>query len=356
MSHDHDPSSSAATATPSEVLDRSLGAVMGSAAGDALGAGYEFGPPLPDDLPVEMIGGGAFSWTPGEWTDDTQMALAVLTSVADGAVDLTRIEAGFRAWYDSGPADVGNQTSAILGQGGPLAEVAAAFTAARPDRASGNGSLMRTGPVALAHPNNASAIAKFAADVSSLTHPDPDCIDACILWSVAIDDAIHHALPVDEGDTWDWAASLRRALPHLPTDERRFRWKVLIDEAEQGQPLDFPNNGWVVHALQAALSAICRTPVPADRPDGHLALALAAAVRAGGDTDTVAAIAGSLLGARWGESALPPAWREIIHGYRIYRQPALTAADLHGLAARAVAARSTTGPNGPTRSTRSTNP
>ena len=343
MSYEDDPITTSVTASPSEILDRSVGAVLASAAGDALGAGYEFGPPLPDDLPVEMIGGGAFSWTPGEWTDDTQMALAVLMPLADGAVDLARIEAGFRAWYDSGPADVGNQTSAILGQAGSLAEVAAAFTAARPDRASGNGSLMRTGPVALAHPVDAAAIAGLAADISSLTHPDPDCSDACILWSVAIDDAIHHAPPVRSGDTWDWASSLRQALPHLPTDGRRSRWNDLIDEAEHGHPLDFPNNGWVVHAFQAALSAICRTPVPDDRPEAHLALALSAAVRAGGDTDTVAAIAGSLLGARWGEAAVPGAWREIIHGCHIYGRPALSAADLCALAVRAVEARSTNG-------------
>ncbi len=346
MSHQDDPTTSSATASPAEILDRSLGAVLASAAGDALGAGYEFGPPLPDDLPVEMIGGGAFSWTPGEWTDDTQMALAVLTPMADDAVDLARIETGFRAWYDSGPADVGNQTSAVLGQVGSLVEVAAASTAARPDRASGNGSLMRTGPVALGRPGNAAAIAALAADVSSLTHPDPDCVDACILWSVAIDDAIHHAPSVGSGESWDWAASLRQALHHLPTSERRSRWKGLTEEAEHGQPLDFPNNGWVVHAFQAALSAICRTPVPADRPERHLALALAAAVRAGGDTDTVAAIAGSLLGARWGEAAIPAAWREIIHGYRIYGKPALSAADLHALVVRAVATPSMTDPDG----------
>lgn len=58
-------------------LDRARGVLLATAAGDALGAGYEFGPPLPADAPVTMKGGGTFRWAPGEWTDDTSMALAV---------------------------------------------------------------------------------------------------------------------------------------------------------------------------------------------------------------------------------------------------------------------------------------
>ena len=55
-------------------------------------------------------------------------------------------------------------------------------------------------------------------------------------------------------------------------------------------------------------------------------------MRAGGDTDTVAAIAGSLLGARWGSTAIPLAWRRLLHGRRTYDQPAVRAADLERLA------------------------
>ena len=52
--------------TPTQ-SDRAVGALLGSAAGDALGAGYEFGPALPDGAPVHMKGGGGFGWEPGEW-------------------------------------------------------------------------------------------------------------------------------------------------------------------------------------------------------------------------------------------------------------------------------------------------
>jgi ADP-ribosyl-[dinitrogen reductase] hydrolase len=86
-------------------------------------------------------------------------------------------------------------------------------------------------------------------------------------------------------------------------------------------------------ALQGAWSAISRTPVPGDDPGGgsfaaqHFQHALEAAVRGGRDTDTVAAIAGGLLGARWGASAAPLAWRRILHGW-----PALRGRDLITLA------------------------
>ncbi len=98
-----------------------------------------------------------------------------------------------------------------------------------------------------------------------------------------------------------------------------------MDEApgcrQSARPASFANNGWVVAALQAAWSAIATTPVPVDNPDAgvfranHLGLALDAAVRAGYDTDTVAAIAGGLLGAAYGASAVPGRWRYLLHGW-----------------------------------------
>jgi protein-tyrosine phosphatase len=105
------------------------------------------------------------------------------------------------------------------------------------------------------------------------------------------------------------------------------------------QPSDFTNNGWVVEALQAAWSAIATTPVPQDDPAAgifrvdQLRLALDAAVRGGNDTDTVAAIAGGLLGAAYGASAVPGEWRRLLHGW-----PGKRARDLVAMANRVVGA------------------
>jgi hypothetical protein len=93
-------------------------------------------------------------------------------------------------------------------------------------------------------------------------------------------------------------------------------WWALLREAEQQDPGTFTQNAWVVGALQAAWSAITHTPVPTADPEHHLRDALATAIGIGHDTDTVAAIAGAMLGARWGAHAVPDEWRTILHGWR----------------------------------------
>src|SRR4051794_39581850 len=97
--------------TPTQ-LDRAAGALVGLAAGDALGAGYEFGPAF--STTPEMIGGGSFRWEPGEWTDDTQMALCIAGITATGSTDADAIGDRFLEWLAGGPNDVGIQTGAVL--------------------------------------------------------------------------------------------------------------------------------------------------------------------------------------------------------------------------------------------------
>jgi ADP-ribosylglycohydrolase len=170
---------------------------------------------------------------------------------------------------------------------------------------------MRTAPVALAYLDDERALADAARVISKLTHYDPEAGDACVLWCCAI----RHA--VITGDI-----NIRVGLKHVD-EERRQLWIDRLDAAEKCHPSDFPNNGWVVSALQAAWSAIATTPVPVEDPTAgtfrvdHFRLALEAAVRAGNDTDTVAAIAGGLLGAAYGASAVPAEWRRVLHGCRV---------------------------------------
>lgn len=326
-----DSSSLGLTSNQSE---RAAGVLLATAAGDALGAGYEFGPPLPADQTVVMAGGGTFGWQPGEWTDDTAMAIAIAEVTADGAdlrtaVAQDRIAARWVSWATAAK-DVGNQTRHVLstaqraaadaGRSNPSAsELRAAATALhqRTGKTAGNGSLMRTAPVALAYLDDPDALAEAAAQVSGLTHADPEAGEACILWCLAIRHAVLHG-------TFD---GVHGALDHLPV-ARRNVWASRLRDAEERDPSTFGHNGWVVEALQAAWSAIIRTPVPDEDPGNsyaadHLRLALEAAVRGGRDTDTVAAIAGGLLGGRWGASAVPAHWRRRLHGW-----PGLRARDL----------------------------
>lgn len=320
----------AASWLSSAQVDRACGALLGAATGDALGAGYEFGMADLGSAPAAMIGGGLGDFAPGEWTDDTAMTWAIADVAATGAdlrsgAALDAIAQRFHGWFLSGPPDVGINTAAVLRAGGPhptgaSLTIAAANRQERTGRTGSNGSLMRTSPVALAHLADPVALVEAAYAVSALTHVDPDALEACALWCLAIRRAILFA----EFD-------LRGGIEYLPS-ERRELWSARIDEAESCEPGTFNPNGWVVAALQAAWSAIVHTPVPVEGdPCGHLPAALDTAIRIGHDTDTVASIAGALLGARWGQSAIPARWRRILHGY-----PGLTGAQLEHLAHLAV--------------------
>ncbi len=99
-----------------------------------------------------------------------------------------------------------------------------------------------------------------------------------------------------------------RAQLDLVPAERRGRWGDLIDATEGRHPRDFEQaNGWIVRAFQGALAAVSGAATPLD--------AIERAVRGGNDTDTVAAIAGSLAGAVWGADALPASHAEGLHGW-----------------------------------------
>ncbi|OBI82168.1 ADP-ribosylglycohydrolase family protein [Mycobacterium sp. E740] len=306
--------------------DRVEGVLLATAAGDALGAPYEFAPPRGPDLEVAMVGGSG--WEPGEWTDDTSMAIAIAEVAARGEDlrDVAAQDAIVQRWYDwsRNAKDVGIQTRSVLAaasRGGVITAASARAESAKlhehGGRTGGNGALMRTAPVALAYLDDEHAMVEAARAISELTHFDPDAGDACVLWC----SAIRHAVRTGELDV---RTGLRHLEPHRLTT-----WAKRLDDAEAAPPASFPNNGWVVTAMQAAWSAIATTPVPQDDPANgdfkadHLRLALDSAVRAVYDTDTVAAIAGGLLGAAYGASAVPGGWRRLLHGW-----PGI---DAHGL-------------------------
>jgi len=306
--------------------DRAAGVVLASAAGDALGSQYEFGPALADDV-TPQFGAGVFGHEVGEWTDDTSMAIPILRVLADGRAleQPDALDEIVQAWCDwsLSAKDVGVQTRGILSSLPETASADAATAASEraheaSGRSAGNGSLMRTGPVALGYLDRpASELVAAAGRVAQLTHWERDNVDACALWCLAI----RHAVRTGQLD-------LRAALDEYEQvlDQPQPRWAQLIDEATAPgiHPRAFrAENGWVVRAFQGALAAVAGASSLAD--------ALERAVRGGGDTDTVAAIAGSLAGAVYGAGALPAAWREVLHGW-----PGIDAAELERMALRAV--------------------
>lgn len=324
--------------------DRAAGVLVGQACGDALGVPYEFGPPLRDTKP-EMIGGGLGPYAPGEWSDDTQMAICIARVTAEGPLDdraLGRIMRGFQHWLDDGASDVGNQTRAVLAatrdiftntppdeDGGSLDQEwfwaaldASGSYAKHHERSAGNGALMRNGIVGLTALHDRDATAENARNVARLTHADPLVLDSCVLHA----EAIRHAVMTGEYD-------LLAGLDLIP-EERRRQWTEWIETATLADPSTIEANGSTFGALRAAHAAITSMRVMkyAAHEGGHrlhVRHALEAAVGAGHDTDTVAAITGALMGAVYGVSAIPGTWRRRIHGW-----PDMTARDLIELALR----------------------
>ncbi|GAC69217.1 ADP-ribosylglycohydrolase family protein [Gordonia soli] len=319
-------------------MDRAAGVVLGTAVGDALGVPYEFDSiPMPaDGERARMLGGGLGNFAPGEWSDDTSMAMAIADVAATGAVltaadSLDAIADNFMRWFDGDPDDVGIQTRAVLsatrrrlrsGEGGigrVMRDEAARYAASHPHSA-GNGALMRTAPVALAHLGDRGRLADAARLVASLTHADPLAGDSCVLWCEAIRVAV-----------LDGRFDVRAGLDLIPAD-RVDQWDSWLDSAAHDDPKSFSPNGFTVTALQAAASAVLQTPAPTGAECRHFQDALHAAVRIGNDTDTVAAIAGGLLGARWGAGSVPWFWRRAVHGWPKRDGRFSDAHDLVGLA------------------------
>lgn len=290
------------------LTDRTVGTLVGLACGDALGAAYEFGAPIPESTEIGMIGGGPFNWQPGEWTDDTSMAMPIAEEVANGAdlrdpETLGRIVGAWQHWAKTA-SDVGVQTRSVLASLHAPTEAAARAASQslheRAGRSGGNGSLMRTAPVALAYLHDVTGLTEAATRIAELTHWEPDSSEACVLWC----HAIRHAVLTGE-------LNIRIGITELSEDAQQ-KWLERLDEAESQHPSEFyQTNGWVVSALQAAWSAIFHAHAAGET----LEQTLERAVRGGGDTDTVAAIAGSLAGAYFGVSRIPAKWRRVVHGW-----------------------------------------
>lgn len=282
------------------ITERAIGAVVGSAVGDALGGPFEFGPegafsarfPVPGSAD-EMCGG--MSWDPGEATDDTQMAVLVADSLLEGGgLDLPDIFERFRRWAASEPKDIGLQTEAVLTDDAPW-DLAAALYFQTAGRAAGNGSLMRAATSAVYFARHGrTATMDAARRIAALTHGDRAAWEGTAVYHELIRLALKGHDPL-------------RALPEvieLIHPDHRARYAAVLDaDWHPDQATEF--NGAVWPCLGSAVWAV--------RTTAGFEHALRAAVDLGGDTDTVAAVTGGLAGAVYGFDAIPLRWTEPLH-------------------------------------------
>lgn len=265
--------------------DRAIGALLGLAVGDVVGAAIEFSPRPDAAVLSDMVGGGPFGLEPGQWTDDTAMALALADSLlADPDLDPADLMTRFVSWWRDGTYsctgdcfDIGIATSAALGAFERTGDPIAGST--RPEH-SGNGALMRLAPVAIRHWRDPARLERVAARQTRTTHGSPDTLDASVIFAELIARAVAGE-PAQEVLTTPAVQRVKGGFLGLPRDAVR-------------------GSGWVVHSLQAALWAVARTTTFRD--------AVLLAANLGEDSDTTAAIAGQLAGALYGASGIPGDW------------------------------------------------
>lgn len=285
--------------------DRSYGALLGLAVGDALGTTVEFKPPGTFEPVTDMLGGGAFSLRPGEWTDDTSMALCLAESLVENrSFDADDQIQRYVRWYRHGHFsvkghcfDIGNATRASLQRYEATGEP---YSGSTDPGSAGNGSIMRLAPVPMAFTHRPERALVLAADSSRTTHAARACVDACRYLSGLIVGAIN-------GATKDELLSpMYSPVPELWQDEPLC---PEIEEVASGsflhrEPPDIKGSGYVVASLEAALWAFAKS-----ESFEHGALL---AVNLGDDADTTGAVYGQIAGAHYGASGIPVRWVKLL--------------------------------------------
>lgn len=299
---------------PSDASDRYRGALLGLAAGDALGTTLEFEPPGTFTPITGMVGGGPFRLEPGYWTDDTSLALCLAESLTERrGFDPVDQLARYVRWYREGHLsstgscfDIGTTTALALGRFERTGEAYPGDTA--PD-SQANGSLMRLAPAPMYFARDYETAIEMSGESSRTTHGSQACIDACRYFGGLIAAALR-------GVRKDEILSTRFHPEHGAWAENALH--PAIDEVAAGsfrekQPPEIQGSGHVVRAMEAALWAFAQS--------GNFREGCLLAVNLGDDADTTGAIYGQLAGAYYGADGIPPEWldplalREIIVGF-----------------------------------------
>lgn len=271
--------------------DRALGAFLGLAVGDAIGTTLEFTERDSGEPVTDLIGGGPFDLAPGEWTDDTAMAVALAESlIACGTLDERDLMTRFADWRRDGTYsctgacfDVGITTDRAIcrfeGSGNPIA-------GSTDPRSAGNGSLMRLAPVVL-HGLASGSLRDAARRQSATTHGAAACLAACEHFAALLEEAI-------------LGAGRDAVLAPREVEAEEAVAAVLAGSWRGKRRSEIRSSGYVVHSLEAALWCVAETPT--------FRGAVLLAANLGDDADTTAAITGQLAGALYGRSGIPPEW------------------------------------------------
>lgn len=265
------------------IEQRAIGAYLGLAVGDALGATTEFLTPneIRDRYGVHdsIIGGGWLHLKPGQVTDDTGMSLALGKAIlAQGGVQAVPVARAFSDWMRSKPVDIGH----TVRRG--IVHFRDSGVPAVPENEfdAGNGACMRSLPVAIAYWNAPPELLLEASRIQShITHNNPQA-------DAGTEAVLHMLVAAFRGEP---LSTLQQIAGQLVAQQPAYRF--------DRRPVQNPG-GWIVETLQAVFQSLFN--------QGTLEAILIDVVNRGGDADTTGAIAGMLAGACQGVEAIPRRW------------------------------------------------
>ena len=295
--------------------DRAAGCLLGLALGDALGFVVEGAPPsvAAEYVRTELRAGraglrGRPPYSPGQYSDDTQLARELLLSILDAG----RFEAGAfgrriaRLFAEGRAVGAGPGSRAAaerLGAGVSWRE------AGTPSPYAGNGAAMRAGPVGTHYGSDLERLVAVARDQALVTHRDPRAVAGAVAIAAAVAVAgrpgplVPGALLAEVGALVlpierTVAEAVARVASWVPlaAAEAMAGLATLSAQGERGSssgvsPFVTPGVAWSLYAFLHS-------------PDDYLET-VCTAIEAGGDTDTTAAMAGAMSGAHLGPSVLP---------------------------------------------------
>jgi len=282
-----------------ELVDRYTGCLLGLACGDAVGTTLEFKPRGSFEPITDMVGGGPFNLEPGQWTDDTSMALCLAESLIKkkGFDPLDQMERYVR-WYRTGYLsstevcfDIGGTTASALRR---FEKTRDPFSGSTDSHSAGNGSLMRLAPVPLFFFPDRDAMIFYAGESSRTTHGAQECVDACRLFASILYNALvgmdKEQVLFEHDETIIESPAIREIL--------KGSYKGKIEDQIQG-------TGYVVKSMEAALWCFYITNTFKE--------AVLKAANLGDDADTTAAICGQVAGAYYGISSIPSDWLKRVY-------------------------------------------
>jgi poly(ADP-ribose) glycohydrolase ARH3 len=277
------------------VIDRARGALLGTFAGDALGMPFEGATPaaIPERLVMLDARLGR-----GSYTDDTEMAITLAESLLDhGGIDAEALGRAFADAHDPrrgyGPGTT--EVLRLVRSGVHPHDAAGSLFGG--EGSQGNGAAMRVAPVAVRYAGDMAGVAKAARDSARVTHAHPLGVDAAVAQATAIAAALVGEAPLDA------------ALAAATTAELKGR---LIEAARLLDSTPVPAEAAAALGNQPTGHESVPAAIYSAAANDSVEAAITFAVRCGGDTDTIGAMAGAIAAARAGAGAIPSRWLEAL--------------------------------------------